>query len=56
MFEIFKIFYSMVCTQFGVVVKIVRSENGGEYIDFGLGAYFSSHGILYQTSCTDTPQ
>ena len=55
-FSIFQNFHKMVCTQFGATVKILWSDNGGEYIDSGLGAYFSSHGIIHQTSCTDTPQ
>ncbi|GMP24505.1 hypothetical protein CsSME_00001753 [Camellia sinensis var. sinensis] len=46
----------MICTQFGATVKLFRSDNGGEYIDSGLGQYFSSHGIIHQTSCTNTPQ
>ncbi|GMP38743.1 hypothetical protein CsSME_00009881 [Camellia sinensis var. sinensis] len=46
----------MICTQFGATIKIFRSDNGGEYIDSGLGQYFSTHGIIHQTSCTNTPQ
>ena len=46
----------MLNTQFGVVVKILRFENGGEYIDYGLADYFCSQGIIHQTSCTDTRQ
>ena len=55
-FSIFQNFHKIVCTQFGAVVKVLRSDNRGEYIDSGLGAYFSSHDIIHQTSCTDTPQ
>ena len=36
-FSIFQNFHKMVCTQFGAVVKILRFDNGGEYIDSKLG-------------------
>lgn len=55
-FFVFQNFHKMVCTQFGAVVKILRSDNRGEYIDSGLVTYFATHGIIYQTSCTNTPQ
>ena len=55
-FSIFQNFHDMVRTQFGAIMKILRFDNGGEYIDSRLGGYFSSHEILHQTSCTDTPQ
>ena len=54
--SIFQNFHKMVGTQFGAVVQILRSDKGGEYIDSRLGAYLTSHGIIHQTSCTDTPQ
>ncbi|CAL2268192.1 unnamed protein product [Prunus armeniaca] len=31
-------------------------NNGGEYINSGLKTYFSDHGIIYQRSCSYTPQ
>ncbi|XP_028061865.1 uncharacterized protein LOC114265298 [Camellia sinensis] len=55
-FSVFLNFHKMICTQFGVTVKIFRSDNGDEYIDSGLGQYFSTHGIIHQISCTNTPQ
>jgi len=53
---VFKSFHKMVSTQFGVGIKILRSDQGGEYIDLGLADYFSTHGIIHQTSCIKTPQ
>ncbi|CAL5365889.1 unnamed protein product [Camellia sinensis] len=55
-FSVFRTFHKMICTQFGATIKIFRSDNGGEYIDSGLEQYFSTHGIIHQTSCTNTPQ
>ena len=48
-FSIFQHFHKIACTQFWAVVKILRSDNGGEYIDSGLGAYFSSRGLFTKT-------
>ena len=55
-FSIFKAFHKMVSTQFGTSLKVLRSDQGGEYIDSGLDDYVCSNGIVHQTSCTDTPQ
>lgn len=53
---IFKEFHKMICTQYGALVKIVRSDNGGEYFKGGLTTHFLDHGIIHQSSCTNTPQ
>lgn len=55
-FSVFQSFHKMVNTQFGAVVEVLRSDNRGEYLDSGLAQYFSTRGIIHQTSCTDTPQ
>lgn len=55
-FSVFQNFHKMVNTQFGAVVEVLRSDNRGEYLDSGLAQYFSTRGIIHQTSCTDTPQ
>jgi hypothetical protein len=44
---------TMIKTQFNHLVKIVRSDNGP---DFLMHDYDSSLGILHQTSCVETPQ
>ncbi|KAL6319103.1 hypothetical protein AAG906_001576 [Vitis piasezkii] len=49
-FVVFQSFHTMVQTQFSAKIKILRSDNGGEY------TYFNSHGILHETSCSQTPQ
>ncbi|CAA7037925.1 unnamed protein product [Microthlaspi erraticum] len=44
----------MVERQFNRRVRVVRSDNGGEFI--GMKSYFATEGILHQTSCVYTPQ
>lgn len=46
----------MVQTQFFAKIKILRSDNGGEYINQQFQTYFNSHGLLPETSCSQTPQ
>ena len=36
-------------------VKILRSDNGKEYVSNSFQNYMSHNGILHQTSCVDTP-
>jgi len=40
--------------QFGKSVRMVRSDNGTEFMC--LSTYFKENGIVHQTSCVDTPQ
>nr|AAC67205.1 putative retroelement pol polyprotein [Arabidopsis thaliana] len=40
--------------QFGKSVKIIRSDNGTEFMC--LSSYFKEQGIVHQTSCVGTPQ
>lgn len=47
-------FFALVERQYNKQVKIIRSDNGTEFIS--LSSYFRSHGIVFQTSCTGTPQ
>ena len=50
-FACFKDFHRAVQTQFGVVVKVLRSDNGIEYANITFRAYLSDQGIQYQTTC-----
>lgn len=47
-------FCNMVHRQFGKPVKIIRSDNGTEFLC--LSKHFADTGILHQTSCVATPQ
>ena len=53
-FSCFQSFYTMVCTQFDTKVKILRTDNGREYMNSSFSAYLESNGIVHQTSCPYT--
>jgi hypothetical protein len=55
-FEYFKYFHKLVTTQFSAKIKIVRTDNGSEYMSHNMTNYLNSNGILHQTSCVSTPQ
>ncbi|KAK8934710.1 hypothetical protein KSP39_PZI014426 [Platanthera zijinensis] len=54
-FSVFRRFHSMVSTQFHSKIKILRSDNGREYIDSQFEAYLADNGILHQTTCAYSP-
>jgi transposase InsO family protein len=54
--KMFKDFITMVKTQFGIDIKVIRSDNGTEYVNQELQLYFKEKGILHETSCVGTPQ
>lgn len=43
----------MIETQFDTRIKTIRSDNGSE---FNMPNFYSSKGIVHQTSCVNTPQ
>lgn len=45
-----------IARQHGVTVKILRSDNGGEFVNSTLKHYLSSQGIVHQTTIAYTPQ
>ncbi|XP_075102355.1 uncharacterized protein LOC142177467 [Nicotiana tabacum] len=49
-------FFSLVKTQLGKTVKMLRSDNGGEFINTNCFHLFQSLGIIYQRTCVYTPQ
>ncbi|XP_052733587.1 uncharacterized protein LOC108339168 isoform X3 [Vigna angularis] len=53
---IFTSFLNEIKNQFGQVIKILRSNNAREYFSSNFSAILSSHGILHQSTCPDTPQ
>ena len=53
---VFQNYYKMVKTQFEREIKVVRSDNGTEYVNNTLQEFFKEKGILHETSCVGTPQ
>ncbi|CAM8942004.1 unnamed protein product [Rhodiola kirilowii] len=49
-------FYKMVQTQFGKNIKVLRSDNGGEFLCSKLDNFLADKGCLHHTSCSYTPQ
>jgi hypothetical protein len=54
-FDYFKDFHRFVQTQYGTVVKVLRSDNMTEYTNKMFGEYLSAQGIHHQTICRYTP-
>ena len=46
----------MVHTQFNRKIQILRSDNGGEYVNLNMQTFFQANGLIHQTSCSHTPQ
>jgi len=55
-FEKFKEFSAMVSNVYGKRVKILRSDNGGEYCSLEFKEYMRARGIQHQTTVAYTPQ
>jgi len=49
-------FFQLVSTQFGKRVKVLRSDNGTEFVNSNFHDLFTSLGIIHQKSCVYTPQ
>ena len=52
--KVFKDFHKTVQTQFQITIQIFRSNNEKEYFNRVLGKYFAEHGIIHQSSCSNT--
>ena len=52
----FKVFHAYVQTQFRANIKILRSDNGGEYTSHLFQEFLQKIGIIFQRSCPSTPQ
>ena len=55
-FLVFVAFYDMLQTQFHAKPQILRTDNGGEYVNSAITQFLSDNWMLHQTSCPDTPQ
>ncbi|KAL0846891.1 hypothetical protein Bca101_020137 [Brassica carinata] len=54
--EAFINFQAYVSNQYNATVKVLRSDNGGEYTSNAFKSHLAKHGIVQQTSCPYTPQ
>lgn len=55
-FDAFLNFQNYVTNQFNGKIKVLRSDNGGEYTSHKFKEHLANHGIIHQTSCPYTPQ
>ncbi|KAK2984954.1 hypothetical protein RJ640_013380 [Escallonia rubra] len=53
---LFQQFCKMIHTQNTARIQVLRSDNGGEYLSAELQQYLKAHGIIHQTTCSNTPQ
>ncbi|KAM2707578.1 hypothetical protein EV1_036542 [Malus domestica] len=54
--DVFRLFQQMVKTQYSIDIKVLRSDNGEEYIASELSRFLQDRGIIHQTTCPHTPQ
>jgi len=52
----FYAFYQMIHTQFGKKIQVLRSDNGGEFVNKSMQEFLRENGLIHQTSCPNTPQ
>ena len=55
-FPIFQTFHTMIQTQFSTKIRAFQSDNDGKFINQHFQTYFQHHGLLHETSCSQTPQ
>ncbi|BBH08859.1 hypothetical protein Prudu_021187 [Prunus dulcis] len=49
-------FHKQMKTQFNAQIQILRSNNGGEFVNHDFQTYFQQHRIIHETTCPQTPQ
>ena len=50
------LFFHVLLNQFDSKIKIVRSDNGTEFLNRKMETFLNLNGILHQTTCVYTPQ
>ncbi|RVX19268.1 Retrovirus-related Pol polyprotein from transposon RE1 [Vitis vinifera] len=53
---LFQNFHKVIETQYNAKVRVLRSDNGGEYQSSDLQKYLEGYDIIHQTTCSNTPQ
>ena len=54
-FPAFQAFHTLIQTQYNSTIKVLRSDNGGEYVNHAFQEFFQTHGIVHQTTYPQTP-
>lgn len=54
--KVFQEFYKLVKTQYKCDIKVLQSDNGGEYINNEMQIFCKNNSIRHQTSCANTPE
>ncbi|XP_022873742.1 uncharacterized protein LOC111392611 [Olea europaea var. sylvestris] len=49
-------FFALIKNQFNSSIKIIRIDNGQEFLSHNLQTYFHTHGIIHERACVETPQ
>jgi transposase InsO family protein len=47
---------ALIKNQYGTTIKVLRSDNGTEYVNQDFGKFLSQNGIEHQTTCVNTPE
>ena len=55
MLSLIKNFIAFAQNHFNKTVKVIRSDNGTEFVNHDLSSHLLSLGIIHQTSCAYTP-
>ncbi|OMO54865.1 Integrase, catalytic core [Corchorus capsularis] len=53
---LFQKFHKIIQTQYNEQIRVLRSDNGGEYLNSELTHYLETQGMINQTTCVDTPR
>lgn len=51
-----KSFFNYVLTHFGKRIKVLRTDNGTEFVNSACSSFLQEHGTLHQRTCVYTPQ
>ena len=49
-------FFNLIKTQYQHSIKILKSDNGREFVNSAMKLYFQENGMIHQTSCAYTPE
>ena len=53
--SLFQKFHKMIATQYQSHIQVLRTDNGGEFVNQDLKKYLQEHGISHQTTCPYSP-